>query len=237
VTAYNLAAVLSVLLCTAAQAQTEAPQVLVMPFENSQNEQSLLWLSEGAAIVLAEFLPHYGRAAIAREERTLAFERLQLPPAVDLSHATVIKVGQFVGASEVVIGSYAFTDDQLTLRARMISLDAGRLEEEVVEQGKLDDLFGIFDRLARRLRGSTTTAPPPAAQTLLTSPRAFELYVKGLVAESLIAQQTYLDQAAKAAPADDRVRLALWHVHMEAGRPADAITAVAAVPRASPHSR
>src|SRR5687768_10823043 len=89
----------------AAAAQT-ATETLVMPFDNEQAEPRLYWLGEGSALLLSEYLERYGAATVPREERLSAFERLQLPPAAALSHATVIKVGQFVGAADVVIGAY-----------------------------------------------------------------------------------------------------------------------------------
>ena len=208
-----------------------------MPFDNPHHDPTLYWLAEGSAVVLSEYLERYGASAVPREERLSAFDRLQLPPAAALSHATVIKVGQFVGASEVVIGSYELAGDHLTVRVRSIRLDAGRMAPEVVERGALSDFFSLYDRAARRLRGATSPAPAPRAGTLLTSHHAFELYVKGLVAESPSAQRTYLEQAAKAAPADHRIPIALWRVHTEDGRHLEALSVAEAVPPTSPHSR
>jgi tetratricopeptide (TPR) repeat protein len=108
---------------------------------------------------------------------------------------------------------------------------------EIVERGPLSDLFGIYDRTARRLRGAAAAAPPPPPGTVLASHTAFELYVKGLIAASPSAQLAFLLQAAKAAPADDRVRLALWQVHSDAGNHQQALAAVASVPANSLHSR
>ena len=68
-----------------------------------------------------------------------------------------------------------------------------------------------------RLSGATGAAPAAFPNTLLASPQAFELYAKGLVSETPALQRTFLEQALKAAPADDRVRLALWQVHTNAG--------------------
>ena len=208
-----------------------------MPFANSHQDPKLFWLAEGAAIALADILDRSGTAVVPRDDRTRAFDRLQLPPAAALSHATVIKVGQFVGASEVVIGTYEFAEGQLTVRARAIRLDAGRISPEIVERGSLNELFAIFDRTARQLRGTDTPPPPVPERTLMTSPAAFELYVKGLVAESPAAQQSYLEQAAKVAPADDRIKFALWRVHTEGGRHADALAMASAVPAASRQAR
>ena len=40
-----------------------------------------------------------------------AFERLQVPPAAALTDATVIRIGQLVGAARVVVGSLQLEDD------------------------------------------------------------------------------------------------------------------------------
>lgn len=221
-----------------AATQTVTPsETLVMPFENPRTDPKLYWLAEGSSLLLAEYLERYGAVTVPREDRVSAFDRLQLPPAAALSHATVIKVGQFVGASDVVVGSYELAGDHLTVRGRLIQIEAGRLMPEVIERGPLSDLFGIFDRAARKLRGATSAAPAPFPATLLSSPQAFELYVKGLVAESPSMQRSYLEQASKAAPADERVKLALWQVHSDAGDHVRALDAVVAVPTTSLHRR
>ena len=220
-----------------ADAQAPPPGTLVMPFDNPQADPKSFWLGEGSAVLLSEFLERYGAITVPREERLSAFDRLQLPPAAALSHATVIKVGQFVGASDVAVGTYELAGDHLTVRARLIRLDAGRLTPEVIERGPFADLLGIYDRTARRLRGAPAPAPPPPPATLLTSPRAVELYVKGLVADALPTQRTFLEQASKAAPADDRIKLALWQVHSEAGDHLLALGAASSVTAMSLHSR
>ena len=208
-----------------------------MPFDNPGGEPTLQWLAEGSAELLAQHLERYGGLAVPREERLAAFDRLQLPPAAALSHATVIKVGQIVGATDVVIGTYRLAGDELTVSARVIRLDAWHLAPEVVERGTLGDAFRIYEAVARQLRGATTPAPAPAAQTLLTSLNAFELYIKGLIAEAPAMQRSYLEQASKAAPADERVRLALWRVHTEAGDHRLAQSVAAGISPASPLAR
>jgi tetratricopeptide (TPR) repeat protein len=238
----RLAAVAATLtLAAAAQtaaAQTGAPPAtLVMPFENEGTAPHLIWLSEGSSWLLAESLSRYGAMPVSRDERVSAFERLQLPPAAALSHATMIKVAQFVGASDVLVGAYRVSGEALTITVRSIGVDEGRLKPEVVEQGPLTDLFGIYDRAARRLTGALAAAPPPAPGTLLASPQAFEAFIKGLVAESPATQRTFLEQAAKAAASDDRVRLALWQVHTDLGDHLRALDAVGAVTPTSLHAR
>lgn len=221
----------------AAAAQTPATETLVMPFDNSHINANAHWLGEGSAVLLSEMLERYGGVTVPRDERVRAFERLQLPPAAALSHATVIKVGQLVSASEVLLGSYELAGDHLTVRARVIRLRAGRMTPEVIERGPLTDFFGIYDRVARRVREAPAPAPEPRPGSLLSSPLAFEAYVKGLIAEAPEAARKYLEQAARMAPADDRIRLALWAVHTDAGDHLQALDVVLQVPGTSLQSR
>lgn len=220
-----------------AQPTAASGETLVMPFDNPQADPKLYWLGEGSALLLAEFLERYGGATVPRDVRVTAFERLQLPPAAALSHATVIKIGQVVGAADVVIGSYELAGAEVIVHARAIRLEAGRLTPEIVERGLLTDLFAIYERTARRLRDASSPAPSPLPGTLLTSLQAYELYVKGLVADAPTTERTYLEQALKAAPADDRIRLALWQVHTDAGDHFKALEAVTAVPSTSLSAR
>jgi tetratricopeptide (TPR) repeat protein len=227
-----------VLTAVAAQAQTSAARAtLVMPFENSASSGHLIWLAEGSSWLLAESLARYGAQTVTREQRVSAFERLQLPPAAALSHATVIKVAQFVGAAEVIVGSFQIAGETLTVTVQPIGIDEGKFKAQVVEQGPLSDLFGIYDRAARRLAGATTAAPSPFPGTLLASPQAFEAFVKGLVAESPATQRMFLEQAGKAAPADDRVKIALWQVHTDLDDHLRALDVVSTVAAASLHVR
>jgi tetratricopeptide (TPR) repeat protein len=209
---------------------TLAPaETLVMPFENPRTEPRLYWLGEGSAALIGDFYEAFGAATIPRDARISAFDRLQLPPAATLSHATVIKVAQFVGATGVVIGSYELAGEHLTVRARVIQLDSGRLLPEVTERGPLADLFTIYERITRRLLNASGPMPAIATGTVLASPAALEAYVKGLVAENAATQRNYLEQASKLAPQDDRVRIALWQTLSDLGDHLKALDAAHAV--------
>jgi tetratricopeptide (TPR) repeat protein len=208
-------------------------RVLVVPFENKQGEPRLGWLSEAAAVLLADELNARGVAAIRRPERVSAFERLHLPLTATLSRATVIKVGQLVGASEVVIGSYTVADDRLTVEAHSIRIDVGRLQPHVTERAPIKELFAVFQRVADRLAPGATpkTASARPAQP---PPGAFESYIKGLIAETAATQATFLESAIGEHPPFDRARLALWEVRHEQGDHAAALTAARGVAADSP---
>jgi len=124
-----------------------------MPFEAGPDARAW-WLGEGAAVALADALRTLGVDVIGRDERLHGFARLQMPPVASLSHGTVIRVGQLVGAQGIVFGSLTLRDDALVIHARNLRLDTGRLGPEVEEHGTLRDLFAIVERVVRAHRGS-----------------------------------------------------------------------------------
>ena len=136
-----------------------AGRILVMPFENVTRDSRIFWLSEASAVVLADDLSALGADAMAREERREAFDRLQVPPAASLTDATVIRIGQLVGASQVVVGTLRRQGETLSVSARSIALDVGRIQNSATEGGPISELFAIFERVAR------TMAPPSARTT------------------------------------------------------------------------
>ncbi|HXG55894.1 MAG TPA: tetratricopeptide repeat protein [Vicinamibacterales bacterium] len=209
-------------------------RILVMPFENPRRDARLHWIGEAAALLLADDLNSRGLAAIARAERIRAFEQLHLPPTATLSRATVIKVGEFVGASEIVVGSVAVDGSALIVEAHSIRIDVGRLQPNVTERGVLSEVFAVFEAVARRLapEGRTKTERPVRPPL-----EAFEQYVKGLMAESAAARVTFLEGAVRLNPGYDRALLALWGVRGDQGDHAAALAAARGVAAGSPRAR
>ena len=227
-----LIAVLALAGVAPAAAQTPLSRILVVPFENARAEPRFQWLGEAAAVLLSDDLRAAGQNAFGRSERVRAFEHLYLPTSGSLSRATIIKVGQLVGAGQVVMGSFTVDGTALTVSARSIRLDAGRLQPEVTERGELNELFGIFERLAGRLaeRSLKTSSAAPQHPPL----DAFENYIKGLVAENPVSQAAFLESALRDQPGFDRARLALWEVRTEQADHAGALECVTQVATTSP---
>ena len=214
--------------------------VLVLPFENPGQEPRLAWLREGAAVLMTDLLAASGERVIGREERRRAFARLQWPASAALSRASSIRVGHAVGASVIVIGTLEVNGGQLVVRGRVVRLDAGRWLPEVQASGVLGDTFGIFSRLAHLVRG--IGAAPPAVPTdgLPPSTQVFELYIKGLIAETPATAIALLEQALKAAPQFDPARLAIWDLRTDASeyqRALEALTGIRAEGRYAREAR
>ncbi|HMF97223.1 MAG TPA: tetratricopeptide repeat protein [Vicinamibacterales bacterium] len=231
-----VAMLLALGVCVPARAQSPPDRVLVMPFENVTRDGRIFWLTEAAAALMADDLNGLGVAAITRAERQQAFDRLQVPPAAALTDATVIRIGQLVGAAQVVVGSLQLDGETIVVRARSIALESGRIQSSVTDRGPLTDLFAIFERMARGIAPPSTKTSaevegqhPPLA--------VFEDYIKGLLAETPATAINYLNAALSRQPSFDRARLALWEVYAEQGDHQHALAAAEAVTSSSPLAR
>ena len=218
-----------------ALAQAPAARTLVMPFDTGRDARAW-WLGEGAAVALADALRGFGLDVIGRDERLHAFVRLQVPAVAALSHGTVIRVGQLLGAQGIVIGSLALEDDVLVVRARHLRLDTGRLGSEIEERGALKDLFAIVARVAGHIAPLNAAPLPASSRQPAPLPQAFEHYMKGLLADTPDTQVSLLEHAIELDPSYDRARLALWRVHADAEQHERALAAALAVKADSPRA-
>jgi len=240
-----------VFLATAVLASSIAPvsaqsapgsRVLVMPFAAEVQPgapggaAAAHWIGEAAAVLLEEGLAGAGVTVFSREERLAAFDRLQLPSSSVLTRATMIRVGELVGASEVVFGEVRLAD-RLSVRARIIQIGPGREASDVTDQGAMPDMAAVFDRVSRRIAAATGRPVVPAAVVTPMPFEAFESYMKGLVALSPAAQQRLLEGAMALAPKDPRVQLALWDVYTGQGLHDKALASANAVAANSPLAR
>jgi tetratricopeptide (TPR) repeat protein len=215
---------------------TGSGSVLVMPFENVKREGRIFWLGEAASVLLTDDLASLGVNAIERSARQQAFDRLQVPPAATLTEATVIRIGQLVGADRVVIGTLQLEGETLIVRARSIALEAGRVQADVTERGALADLYGMFERLAERMTPSPSQRAD-AGERRQPPVAAFENYIKGLLAETPENARGYLNAALRLYPAFDRARLALWDTYTDEGDYDKALATIASVRPESSYAR
>jgi tetratricopeptide (TPR) repeat protein len=159
-----------------------------------------------------------------------------VPAVATLSHATVIRLGQLVGAGEVIVGSFEVKGQDLVVRARAIRLDTGRLLPEILESGPLTEIVSIYGRVARRLvpNAKVTSEQMEQGQPPLV---ALERYVKGLLAQMPATKVGFLTEAIRVYPDLQRARIELWRVQTEEGEHDDALAAVRDVPRTHRLSR
>jgi Flp pilus assembly protein TadD len=208
---------------------------LVMPFQVSPRDPATAWLGEGAAILVTDALRGAGGAAIGREERLAALDRLRVPNLATLSYATVIRVAEIVAADVAIVGAIEMTGDQVVVRARRIQVDAGHLFGEVVERGAIGSFLETMDRVAAGLAppSSVAAAPRPARPSVA----AFEHYVNALVARNAERAAALFSRALAVAPTFQEARLALAEAHAAQGNHRLAVEEAQRVPDAHPMGR
>src|SRR5258708_21807326 len=102
--------VLGLLLCGNAAALADT--VLVLPFFNESTSQNIDWIGEGIAETIRESLASQGVLVLSREDRLEAYRRLSIRPNAVLTHASIIKLGEALDASQVIYGHYEITAPQ-----------------------------------------------------------------------------------------------------------------------------
>jgi tetratricopeptide (TPR) repeat protein len=223
--------------------QVPGTRVLVMPFAAESDAKApggvgaARWLSEAASVLISDGLAARGVGVFHRDDRIAVFDRLQLPVVFPLTRATTIRVGDLIGATEIVFGEIKL-GPRLSVRARLVRLTTGQQLPDITDEAPLAEMFQLFERVSDRVAASTGR---PLANSAVRRPalslEAFENYVKGLVAATPAAQQRFFETALTQAPRDPRILIALWDVYTAQGAHDKALAAANAVPPSTPDSR
>ena len=180
-------------------------------------------------MLLADELNARGLVAITRDERVQAFDQLHLPSR-PLSRATVIKVGQLLGASEVIAGSFRLNGDELIVDAHSIRIEVGRLEPPITERRR--------SRTSSHLGSASTAARWRAAHgpagARAAARRLRELHQGPARREAPRPRRRSSSRPSPNSPASIRHGLALWDVRTEQGDHSAALAAVKPVAATSP---
>jgi tetratricopeptide (TPR) repeat protein len=199
--------VLALLVCGALQAET----VVVLPFFNHAKSRNLDWIGESMAEAVQDSLASEGLLVLSRGDRLEAYRRQSLRPGAEITHASIIKVGESLDASQVVYGFYellpapdakAQSKGSLRVTARVLDLKHTRQSTSFSEMGALEDLASIQARLGWQvLNMLAPKAAPSEAEFLKARPPvrvdAVENYVRGLLSASPEQRQRLFLQAAR----------------------------------------
>jgi Flp pilus assembly protein TadD len=194
------------LLCGAVHAET----VLILPFFN-HSKANLDWIGESISESLHDSLASEGLLVLDREDRLEAYRRLSLRPGVELTHASVMKIGQSLDASRVIYGYYELlstgagkdaASGSLRVSARILDLKRLHQFPEFTELRALDDLAPLETHLAwRSLQYLTPKSVPDEQEFLRERPPvrldAVESYIRGLLAQTPEQRQRFFAQAAR----------------------------------------
>src|SRR5436305_11576584 len=126
-----------------------ADTALVLSFFNHAKAANLDWVGESIAQSVRDALASEGVLVLEREERLEAYRRLSLRPGAELTHASILKIGESLDASQVVYGFYELlpadpgnpqSKGSLRITARVLDVKHTRQGAVYSEVGALEDL-------------------------------------------------------------------------------------------------
>src|SRR5215469_14875131 len=132
-----------------------ADTTLVLPFFNHSSNANLDWIGESIAESVHDTLASEGMLVLDRGDRLEAYRRLSLRPGAELTHASILKIGESLDAANVVYGWFellpadagAQSKGTLRLSARILDLKHTRQSPVFTESRALEDLAALEDHL------------------------------------------------------------------------------------------
>ncbi|HWB83636.1 MAG TPA: tetratricopeptide repeat protein [Bryobacteraceae bacterium] len=191
-----------------------AETVLALPFFNHTHAADLDWIGESIAETVGDSLASGGVLILDRDDRLEGYRRLSLRPGAELTHASIIKIGEALDASKVVYGYYQLQPapagkdrlkSSLSLTVRIIDLKHMRQGPEFSETGALEDLAALEVHLSWQVLNSLMPKTAPSEQQFLRDRPpvridAVESYVRGLLTQSAEQRHHFFTQAARLDP-------------------------------------
>src|ERR1035437_5672111 len=188
-----------------------ADTVLVLSFFNYATSANLGWRGETIAQSERDSLASEGILVLDREDRLEAYRRLSLRPGAELTHASILKIGESLDASQVVYGFYELlpaepgkeqSQGSLRITARILDLKHTRQGAIYSELGALEDLGSLAVHLGwQTLQWLNPKAAPDEREFMKARPAvrldAVESYVRGLLSTSPEQRHRYFTQAAR----------------------------------------
>jgi tetratricopeptide (TPR) repeat protein len=204
---YMRALFVAVFLCASLRAET----VLALPFFNHSNSANMDWIGESIAETVGDSLASEGVLVLDRAGRLEAYRRLSLRPSAELTHASVIKIGQSLDASIVVYGYYELLPAQpgstpskgsLRITARILDLQHVKQGAPFTVVGAAEDLAALEVRLGWQVLSFLHPKTAPSEDDFLKARPpvridAVENYTRGLLSTSPEQRHRFFTQAAR----------------------------------------
>jgi len=141
---------LSFIICPPSQAFNK--RIAVLPFNVSASNDEYKSLSTG--------IPEMLMTDLGKSKRITFIERLQIEKALKelglamvgvVDEKTAVKVGEWLGCEDIIIGNVSVLLNNIRIDARVIDLKTGRLIESSKIEGKTSEIFRLTDQLASNL--------------------------------------------------------------------------------------
>jgi len=198
---------LLLLLCTALRAET----ALVLPFFNHSKNAGVDWIGESISESVRDTLASDGVLVLDRNDRLEAYRRLSLRPGAELTHASIIKVGESVDASVVIYGFFevlpaeaanAGSRGSLRITARVLDVKHSRQGPAFSEVDALENLASIEAHLGWQALTVMHPKNVPLEREFMQARPAVRLdavenYIRGLMATVPEQRHRFFTQAAR----------------------------------------
>ena len=193
----------------------QSATVLILRLHNASQYPDLNWVGESVSEVLYSELSATSLIVIDRDTRSEAMKHLLLRPDADFTKATIIHLGQTLGADYVIYGSYEAMPDadapkdlrksQIDITARILDLHHYHDGPDVTEAGKLADVARLEEHLAwQNIKfldpESNVKIENFLAPEKLIPVDAQESYVRGLLSSNADQRQKWFMQAINVDP-------------------------------------
>lgn len=200
---------LAVGLLAAVPAAVRPSTVLVLQFHNGSQYADLNWVGESIAQTLRNEFREANEIVPDRGIRDEAFKRLSLRPDADFTLATLIRLGQAIGADYVCYGNYQIDlpsgESELrnsSIRVTAMLLDLRKLHEgpEISEAGQLAQLSKLEEHMAWESLKYLMPAANFPLDRFMTPDKfirmdAEESYTRGLLSQNVDQRRKWMAQA------------------------------------------
>lgn len=143
-------------------AKEAEPVVAVLDFQNATGDPKLDYL--GASIpegLVTDLARRKGLRLAERKGLKAVMEEILLGTTGVIAKDQAAKVGEQLGATMVVLGSYTVTRDRLEIDARVVEVSSGEIVHAAQVEGKVKEHRKVVRRLGARLWASLTGKPVP----------------------------------------------------------------------------
>jgi tetratricopeptide (TPR) repeat protein len=203
---------------------------LVLPFFNQSGDSSIEWVGESLAETIRDALAGEGSIALDRDARQEAYRRLSIRPYSTLTKATMLRLGEFLDADQVVHGRFEFTPPpagqpkikgSLKIVGQILNLKKATQSAEYIEIGALEDLARLQVHLAwQTIRSVFPQSAPTEDQFRARWPdvrvQAVEAHTRALLTTHTEQKLKLLTQAVRIDPRFSQANFELGRLYFEA---------------------
>ena len=216
---------------------------MVLPPIGPSLDAGVAWVGETVADLLPQALSRLGVPAVWRDDRLRAHQLLAIP-VVPLTRATSIRMGEALGVSRIVEGTFAVKGKTLTLSLRLLDVGRGALSAPLIASGPVETLPALVRSLAWDVALAGPAPPRTTRETFMAADRrppppleALESYGEALTSRDPAERRRLLRGALTVCPVCDEARVALAQMLVEARENAEALDTLKRVTPGSPAAR